>query len=585
MRPILYRKIFLILISLFAIKSHGQELDFLSEDLFGEQSFLPVKEAFQPTISYEGSDLVVYWEIAPEYYLYQERFEVNAQGASITPLSFEPGLLKEDEYFQKMMEVYYNSTSVRVPDFNVSGQLELVAQGCADAGLCYEPTSYWFEVDPGSQAALPIDAPAQISSEQGVSSNAPVYQKSGFSLLIDELLASEYGLLIAILLIFSGGIILNLMPCVFPVLAIKALKISTGSDSTAIRLKDSAAYTAGIVFTTLCIAGVMLILRAGGAQIGWGYQLQSPGVVTFLIYLFFVVGLSFSGWIMFGARFAGAGQNLVAEGKPFQSFFTGALAMIVASPCSAPFMAIALGYAVGQPAPVALLVFAFLGIGMAFPLVLLNSSPALAKRLPRPGPWMETFKEFLAFPMYLTSAWLLWVLIAQVGATGATLVVAGLCTLAAMFWGFKQQDSKVAAVFAMIMLLSTSALVWKGVTYEEPIPAGGSSTSEQFVLSRLDAQVGGNSPVFLDVTADWCITCKFNESRVLYTDEVQEMFAEKNVIYLVADWTNDNPDISALLDRYNRVGIPLYLYFPAGSSEAQILPQILTKDIMRSVLL
>ena len=572
----MFRKSIFILLSLLAISAQSQELDFLSGDLFGEQNFLPVKEAFHPTVSYEDSDLVVHWDIAPDYYLYQERFDAKASGWAFNAPIFETGLLKQDEYFGRMMEVYYNSTVVRVPDFSFSGNLELVSQGCADAGLCYAPTSYWFEVDSDSNAVIPIDAPAQTSS----SSNLAATNLSNSSSPVN---GSDISFLVALLMAFGGGLILNLMPCVFPVLAIKALKISSGGMSTAVRLKDSAAYTAGIVFTTLCIAGAMLVLRAGGAQIGWGFQLQSPSVVAVLMYLFFVVGLSFSGWIYFGARFAGAGQDLVAEGKPFQSFFTGMLAMVVASPCSAPFMAVSLGYAVSQPSWVALLVFAFLGLGMAFPLVLLNSIPALARSLPKPGPWMEKLKELLAFPMYLTSAWLLWVLIAQVGATGAALTVAGLCTLAAMFWGFKQKGSEIAVVFAVVMLLSTGALAWKGVTAEKPVAPG--AASEQFVLSNFDSKVGGANPVFLDVTADWCITCKFNESRVLYTEEVQKMFADKNVTYLVADWTNENPEIGSLLERYNRVGIPLYLYFPAGSTEAQILPQILTKDIMRSYLL
>lgn len=561
-------------LSIISAPSIGQDLDFLSEDLFGDDNFLPVREAFQPELSYEGSDLIVHWNIVPDYYLYQERLEVKADGENFAPLDFEPGTFKEDEYFGRLMEVYYGSTTFRVPNFDHSGNLELVSQGCADAGLCYAPTSYWFEVDSDSQATLPIEAPAQVSTAGGAAGSAGLAATGN---------TSDVGFFLAVAMAFAGGLILNLMPCVFPVLAIKALKVSTGGMSTMVRLKDSAAYTAGIVFTTVCIAGAMLVLRAGGAQIGWGFQLQSPTVVTLLMYLFFVVGLSFSGWILFGARFAGVGQNLVAEGKPFQSFFTGMLAMIVASPCSAPFMAASLGYAVSQPAWVALLVFAFLGIGMAFPLVLLNSVPALAKALPKPGLWMEKLKEVLAFPMYLTSAWLLWVLIAQVGATGAALVVAGLCTMAAMFWGFKQEDSRLAKGFAILMLVSTAALAWNGVTTEKPVVNTG--TSERFVLSSLDAKVGGDNPVFLDVTADWCITCKFNESRVLYSEEIQELFLNKNVTYLVADWTNDNPEISALLERYNRVGIPLYLYFPAGSSEAQILPQILTKDIVKSYVL
>ena len=556
--------------------AYSQDFDTLAEDIFGGEDFLPVKEAFQPSIAFEGNNLVVNWELAPAYYLYKERFRARTSSGEVNDLLLETGLEKEDEFFGRATEVFYDRTQTQIPSLYGSGHLEIIAQGCAEAGLCYAPTSYWFEVDMSEQAVTPIDKPDEPFSLAGLTRDPFSAPKA------DD--KKQIGFLLAIAMAFAGGLILNLMPCVFPVLAIKALKISTGGESAMARFKDSMAYTAGIVLTTVCIAGVMLILRSGGAQIGWGFQLQSPFIVIALMYLFFVVGLSFSGWILFGARFAGVGQNLVAEGKPYQSFFTGVLAMVVASPCSAPFMAASLGYAVSQPAWIAILVFAFLGIGMAFPLVLLNSSPALARRLPRPGPWMEKLKELLAFPMYLTSVWLLWVLIAQIGATGAALAVGGLTTLAAMFWAFKQEGSRAATVFALVMILSTGALAWKGASSQLPIRSEALASEASFSLSEFDAVTGGENPVFLDVTADWCITCKFNESRVLYTEEVQEMFTQKNVVYLVADWTNENADISALLERYDRVGIPLYLYFPAGSKDAQILPQILTKDVMRKYL-
>ena len=275
----------------------------------------------------------------------------------------------------------------------------------------------------------------------------------------------------------------------------------------------------------------------------------------------------------------GFGQNLTADGKPLQSFFTGVLAMVVASPCSAPFMAAALGYAVQQPAAVSLTVFASLGLGMAMPLILLYSIPGLAKALPKPGPWMDKLKQFLAFPMYLTSVWLIWVLIAQIGATGTALVLTSLCLLSMAIWIYQQGHSSSTRLIGTAVLASAMVLAWNASGEKTA-----SSSVKTFKLAELDALTGGPQPVFVDVTADWCITCKFNESRVLYAQDIQEIMKQKQVIYVVADWTNDNPEITALLDRYQRVGIPLYLFFAAGQTQPKILPQLLSKEMMRNLL-
>ena len=544
--------------------------------------FLPVKEAYQPEAWFEGDDLIIRWNIAPEHYLYRDRTFFSGQGLQHEGAIFAEGLLVQDEFYQKEMVVYRGSTEMQLRRLGGDGVLTIEAQGCADAGLCYPATDFWFEIDGESRGVvyseeMPLSLKGASPAPAGTIKSAP---------RIANLLA-------ALILAFAGGLILNLMPCVFPILAIKALTISSAPESPGLRLKEAGAYTAGILTTVLIIAGILIAVRAGGAQVGWGFQLQSPPVILTLTILFFVIGLSFSGWIEFGARFAGIGQSLTGEGRPLKSFFTGVLAMIVASPCSAPFMAAALGYAISQPAGISLLVFAGLGLGVAAPLILLYLVPGFAALLPKPGAWMETLKQFLAFPMYLTCIWLIWVLIAQVGATGAAFAMASLCLLTMTIWlygkysdeRFRNDSSRskksrgyLTGITACISFGAAVFLALGSLQQTAPKPSG-----TAFSLSDLDRRTGGSQPVFLDVTADWCITCKFNESRVLYSPDIQALFEQQGVFYLVADWTNENPEITRLLHRYQRAGIPLYLYFAPGESSPIILPQILTKKMLRNL--
>lgn len=566
----------LLILSTLSSLSHSQnsftETNVLDLSGLSGSSFLPVKQAYQPDSWFDNGDLVIQWDIADGYYLYKDKTSFSGNSFEYEDAVFEESILIMDEYFGKEMATFRERTEMRLPNFTGSGILTIEAQGCADAGLCYAPTDFWFEIDSSSQSALySVDMPAALVSAPSVNSSQSTGAGNNGS--IDSFF-------LAIIMAFAGGLILNLMPCVFPVLAIKALKISTVSESFSSRAKEAGAYTAGILTTVMVIAGLMIGLRSGGAQIGWGFQLQSPTVVFALTALFFLIGLSFSGMINFGARFAGVGQSLTEEDKPLKSFFTGVLAMVVASPCSAPFMAAAMGYAISQPAYVSLVVFAALGLGMAAPLILLYMIPAVAASLPRPGAWMETLKELLAFPMYLTCIWLIWVLMAQVGATGAATAMAALCILTMAVWLYGRSDSSRSKVFAAISLVIAIVLSVSAIQQKEGKPT--STAGSQFTLAALDSQTG-NNPVFLDVTADWCITCKFNESRVLYTADIQELFAANEVIYLVADWTNENPEITQLLDRHQRVGIPLYLYYPAGKTTPEVLPQVLTKEMIRNL--
>jgi thiol:disulfide interchange protein DsbD len=382
---------------------------------------------------------------------------------------------------------------------------------------------------------------------------------------------------LALILLFAllGGLILNLMPCVFPVLAIKAVSvIESHRDERAHAL----AYASGVILSCAAVAGLLIALRASGQALGWGFQLQSPVFIALLAYLMFALGLSLSGVAQFGTSFMGVGQSLTEQGGYAGSFFTGVLATVVASPCTAPFMGVALGYAIAQPAPVALLVFMVLGLGLALPFLLLGFFPRLGAWLPRPGAWMETFKQVMAFPLYLTAVWLLWVLGRQSGANAITLALAGLVLIGFALWlwsktprGFLRTALAMVSVAGALALLAHPALKVQG--------APAALEHEAYSDARLAQLRAEGRTVFVNFTADWCITCKANEKVTLDSAAVKAAFAAKNVAWLTADWTREDPAITAALARFGRNGVPLYLLYPSRG-EAEVLPQLLTPDIV-----
>ncbi|MFP6808758.1 MAG: protein-disulfide reductase DsbD domain-containing protein [Pseudomonadales bacterium] len=407
---------------------------------------------------------------------------------------------------------------------------------------------------------------------------------------------SEMNFLLAMLFALLGGMILNLMPCVFPVLSIKFLSLveSTHSDSGQIR-QHGIAYLFGVVLSFLAVAAVLIALRAGGEQIGWGFQLQSPIVIGILVYLFVLIGLNLSGYFEFGASMMDAGSGLASRGGYAGSFYTGVLATIVAAPCTAPFMGAAIGYALTLDALSSLLVFGALGLGMALPYVLLCFSPPLLNRLPKPGKWMETLKEVFAFPMFATAIWLVWVLNLQTGANGLLAILAGLLLISFAIWLSKRRGSGLGRLISnsFILALFVSALMLTGVVETRAVAAGvGSSApkgesmgpesfldAEPFSPERLQTLVA-EGPVFVNFTAAWCITCKVNDLAALSTDNVKQAFEANNMRYLVGDWTNEDPVITRTLANYGRSGVPLYLVFAKGASRARVLPQILTESIV-----
>jgi thiol:disulfide interchange protein/DsbC/DsbD-like thiol-disulfide interchange protein len=392
------------------------------------------------------------------------------------------------------------------------------------------------------------------------------------------------GLMTALLFAFLGGLILNIMPCVLPVLGIKILGFVREAGANQRRLAlHGLTYTSGVLASFAVLAAILLIVRAGGESLGWGFQLQSPLLVMLLAYLMLLVGLNLSGIFSFGNRLMNAGQSLAESSGLFNTFATGVLAAVVASPCTAPFMGAALGYAITRTGWEAMAVFLTLGAGFALPVLLMSLFPGWLRYIPKPGRWMKTFQQVLAFPMYGTAAWLLWVLSQQMDARAYGGALAGLVMVAFAAWLYGQwrpgnwRLGLLGAGLAAILALTIGQLV----TTDSPARSRAVSRdfrpwSEELVQEL----VAAGRPVFVNFTAAWCITCKVNEQLALSTDNIRQLFEARHVAYLVADWTRRDPAITQQLERYGRSGVPLYLLYSPASEQPLVLPQLLTEGIM-----
>ena len=382
-----------------------------------------------------------------------------------------------------------------------------------------------------------------------------------------------------------GGLILNLMPCVFPVLAMKAASLA-GHGGSGVARREGLAFGAGVLVTFLALAGLLIALKAAGSEIGWGFQLQSPPVVAGLALLMLAVALNLSGVFEVAGSLQNVGSGLAGKGGTAGAFFTGALAVVVAAPCTAPFMGPALGWALTQPAIAALVVFAALAIGFAAPFVAVAFAPGLLARLPKPGPWMDAFRKALAFPMYAAAAWLAWVLTQQAGADGLARLFAAAIVLALAAWlaGIAQRRAIVGArplaqglAAAVLVVIAVAAAV--GPRYQ--LAEAGSSTAsadyEPYTPERLGALQAEGKPVFVNYTAAWCVSCQVNEKVALSTKGVAEAMARNDVTYLKADWTKKDAVIAEELARFGRAGVPLYLVYGANGGPPHILPSILTE--------
>lgn len=386
----------------------------------------------------------------------------------------------------------------------------------------------------------------------------------------------------------AGGLLLNLMPCVFPVLGIKVMGFvkHAHGETRAMRLQG-AIFAAGVVLSFATLAAIMLALRAGGAQLGWGFQLQSPVVVSLLACLFFVLALNLSGVFEWGAFAQSMTSNLTAHGRYADALLAGVLATVVATPCTAPFMSTAVGYTITQSAGLALGVFAMLGVGMALPVFVLSLFPGLLRKLPKPGAWMETFKQVLAFPLYAACAWLAWVLGAQAGNDAVFALLLGLVVIGLGAWMYGRW-AHAGPAWRPVPALLLGAL---GIFVALPAAVGDASQSkaaasrdgdswEAWSPQKVRDLLSQGRPVFVDFTAAWCATCQWNKRVALRNDAVVKAFAARGIATLTADWTRQDPRITEALAALGRNAVPVYALYLPGGDAPRLLPELLTPSIV-----
>lgn len=383
----------------------------------------------------------------------------------------------------------------------------------------------------------------------------------------------------AIWLLFSaflGGLILNLMPCVFPILSIKLLSLVKQSEgrSTEVRVQNFA-YVAGVILSFLVIGGLLAALRGSGALVGWGFQLQSPTFVLLLCWLFFLLGLQMLGYFEVDWLNPNVGASLARRQGWVGAFFTGVLAVVVASPCTAPFMGAALGYGLSQPVHMLMSIFFIIGLGLATPYLLFGIFPAWVRILPKPGAWMQRLKEFFAFPLFLTSVWLVWLLAQLRGNLSVGLALTGLVGWAFVIW----LKNRRLAILTSILILAGGLYVLHDLP--EPLPESLHSDAQWASFSAAAITRQASETVFVDFTADWCLTCKLNERLVLTRPDILQFVRDNNIRLVRGDWTKQDPEITKFLNNYRRAGVPFYIAFGPGAPEGRIFPELLTPEVFR----
>ncbi|MGY3041196.1 thiol:disulfide interchange protein [Rhodanobacter sp. TND4EL1] len=539
---------------------------------------LPAEQAFHLEALAQGPrQLLLRWTMPKGYYLYRDQTTLklpDAAGLALRP-SWPTGTSHQDEHYGQVT-VYFDQVELPVAlQGDMAGRrqldLEVSFQGCQEGGLCYPLMTRTLHIDLSRNT--PATAIATVAPELPPASitGSPV----------------QVSLALALLLALGGGLVLNLMPCVLPVLSIKAVSVLESGESHARARRHALFYTAGVLCSFAALGLGILALRTAGHAMGWGSQLQQPVVVGVLACLMLAVGLSMSGVVQFGATLGNTGAGLAARSGPAGDFFTGVLAVIVASPCTAPFMGSALAYAFAAPMVSALLVFLMLGVGLALPFLLIGFVPALGRLLPRPGRWMETLKQVLAFPMYLTAVWLVWVLANQRGADAVGLVLVAMVLLAMTLWWFERSRSRGTISRIAVVLLALITLVPVYLLAQVPPPATVAAASEgvtAYSPEKLAELRAAGTPVFVDMTADWCVTCKANEHTVLDTAAFRDLLTRTGAVYMKGDWTDVNPTISAFLQQYNSPGVPLYVVFPKGGGPGKQLSTVLTRAMVEQAL-
>ena len=526
---------------------------------------------------------------AKGYYLYRDRTSITLAGANDSvrqnPPQWPVAKQYHDEHFGDVA-VYFDEADVPLPLLrkNTDVQqitLHVVMQGCQTDGICYAPM----------QRSVSLNLPAggtTASAAQMQSTATAMHEKPAAVAAQTAGAASRIGLLTALLLAIGGGLILNLMPCVLPVLSLKALSLVQSGESRGKARRHALWYTAGVMLSFAALGGIAIGLRQAGLALGWGFQLQQPLVIAALAYLMLAVGLALSGVYQFGAGMTGIGQRLTEKSGHASDFFTGVLAVVVASPCTAPFMGSALAYAFASSTAMAIAVFLALGLGLALPFLLIGFIPTLASRLPKPGAWMETLKQVLAFPMYLTAAWMVSILAAQRGADAVLYVLIGSVALALGVWlwergRYSTRQHMVRAIALLALLVTALPLA---AIQQLPAPASRAAESGTVAysaakLAELRAQ---GKVVFVDITADWCITCKANERAVLARPAFVDAMGKAGAVYMVGDYTDVDQPITDFLAVHHAVGIPLYVVYPKGGGEGEVLPNILTQSIVDDAL-
>ena len=450
--------------------------------------------------------------------------------------------------------------------------------------LLQQPLNTYFSVAPQQLDIVLITTANKVYSVQ-----LQQTRSAGTEILITQGQQDPTALWLILLLAGAGGVLLNLMPCVFPVLSLRALSIAGHGQVRRQQQLQALWYSLGVVMSFVMLAILLIVLRSAGAAVGWGFQLQNPYLVALLVYLLFALGLSLSGVVQFGLGLMNTGSAVADSGGSRGAFFTGVLAVVVASPCTAPFMGTALGYAVSQEAAIALLIFAALGFGMALPFLLLALVPGFSRVLPKPGVWMDTLKQWLAYPLYLSAVWLLWVYGRQSGVDAQAMLLIGVVCIAAACWLWGRRQLSLAGngsvMLAAVLLLLALALPGFA-PYQQRNPADTATADQSWqswsadTLSELRQQ---GKPVLVNMTADWCITCLVNERVALSSDSTKAALALYDVTYLKGDWTLRDAAITEYLRLYQRDGVPLYvLYWPGQQPE--VLPQILTPDTVPQTL-
>ena len=396
--------------------------------------------------------------------------------------------------------------------------------------------------------------------------------------------SNEFGLLEALFFAFIGGLILNLMPCVFPVISLKVLSFvsMSGESETKIRL-HSISFSLGVLISFLAIAILLIALKESGNYLGWGFQLQSPLIVSSLAIVMFIIGLVLLTDINIGSSLTRSDLSNKSYSGYLNSFLTGVLAVIVASPCTAPFMGAAIGYALVQPSGTTLPVFASLGFGFAAPYMLLSANPKLISLMPRPGKWMETLKEFFAFPMFATALWLIWVFSIQSNIDGLISLLVCLLLAGLLIWVFKSFKNSIFLILVTIVIsgsIFTQLVSINNISNSSPEVSTNTNRIGQWYLGIEDEMQTKKQAYLINFTAAWCITCQANDKIALSRPLVKDYLIENNINYIVADWTNKDGDILKSLNFYNRSGVPLYVYWKPGMLKPDILPAILTESLL-----